>query len=180
MKGRKKLYDLISKNGFWETKEMLNIPAYDLYRISKHPIDCDGAGYVLWELGNKRGLLSKKYKEFTVEFDYDGVLRWGTQIERDNIYVYVLATPFWDGICEVPVDVELEKETGSGVILLGSGNSGLEFFDSYGTPKEFKDIEELLIWFKEVYLPETYSTIHRLIDEGYVAIEKMMLDRGSF
>jgi hypothetical protein len=152
MLGRERIYQLITEIGFYDAKKMLGMKAYDLFRISKYPIDCEAAEYILYELGYD-SLLPSNHRDYKVKYDFDGILRWDGR-NRLGERIIVMATPFWDGNCEVPVDVEVEVD------------SSYELYEVYPTPNEFETVEELLIWFKEEYLPKTYLTIKQLLDEN--------------
>lgn len=156
MSGRERIYQLITEIGFYDAKKMLGMKAYDLFRISKYPIDCEAAGYILYELVYD-SLLPSSYRDFNFEYDFDGILNWYGR-NRLGERIVVMATPFWDGNCEVPVDVQIENE-----LELYD-----ELYDVYDTPNEFKTVEELLVWFKDEYLPKTHLTIKKLLDYNYV------------
>lgn len=58
-RAKDKIFHLIDELGFWEVKNMIGVDVYDLFRISGHPINCDAAGYILYELGLKKTTTKK-------------------------------------------------------------------------------------------------------------------------
>lgn len=162
---KNELYKAIEKYGYLDVMSFTGMKSYDLFRVSKHPINCESSAEILYDL-TISGLLPSTYEKFNLDWDgYDGALRWDGYAGKN--YVYVLATPFLEGECNVPVDVEVgyHNEDGNYVQLIGYDSEGGEWFDSYDTPNQFNDIEELLIWYKDVYLKTTYSFILRALRE---------------
>ena len=165
---KKKIIELVNKFGDDEVCEMLGLPIYELYRITGLPVDCDGGWDIIYEM-YKKNLLPEIYEGFRVEMGYDGVMNWDKVSPYGNgevVKIFAMATPFWDGECSVPVSVELWDERTD--INIGDGG---EIFYKYDTPTEFNNIEELLVWFRDVYLPKTSKIINNLVSKNFSYFE---------
>ena len=165
---KEKIKELCKRYEPNEVSKMLGLPIYDLYRISGLPVDCGGGWDIIYEMYMKN-LLPEIYEGFRVEMGYDGVLNWDKASPYGNgevVKIYAMATPFWDGECRVPVSVEMwDRGTD---INIGDGD---EIFYSYDTPTEFNDIEELLVWFRDIYLPKTSKIINNLVSKNFSYFE---------
>jgi hypothetical protein len=163
MLGRERIYQLITEIGFYDAEKITGLKIYDLIRISGYPMNCDIAGLVIYEL-LKDKKLPESYNEFEIEVDYDGVTYWTT---KGDINVYVMATPFWDGQCHIPIDIDLGKYDEDGdEIYIGGNFDGSEIYHNISLNEiRFKTIENLLKWYKDFYLPKTYEVIKTKVDE---------------
>lgn len=160
---RKKIIGLVEKFGVPETCKVLGIGIDELFVITQQPIDCENALEIIYTLYEK-GLLVKEYKGFEIYQDtFGGTLEWTSEVNHGypggTHRIFVKATPFWDGECIVPVDLEIFADGDDEYI------DGL--YHSYSTPKSFENIEKLMIWFKEEYLVETYEAIHEMYEDNY-------------
>ncbi len=160
---RKKIIDLVEKFGYNEASKILGLGMGDLYVITQQPIDCETAGEIIYE-SYEKGILVKKYKGFEISQDtFGGTLEWASEVNHGDWggthRIFVRATPFWDGLCNVPVDLEIFAE--------GDDEYISELFHSYSTPESFENVEKLMIWFKEEYLVKTYETIQEMYEDNY-------------
>jgi hypothetical protein len=163
MNFRKKIIDLVDKVGRDEASKILGLGMGELYVITKQPIDCETAGDIIYEAYEKR-ILVKKYKGFEIEINtFGGTLEWTSEVNHGypggTHRIFVKATPFWEGMCIVPVDLEIFAE--------GDDEYISELYHSYSTPESFENIEKLMIWFKEKYLVETYEAIQEMYEDNY-------------
>lgn len=163
MNFRKNVIKLINQFGHSEACQILGVTIDELYSMTKQPIDCKTADDILYEI-YKKDLLVKSYKGFKISHDrFSGVLEWSSEVNYGypggTHRIFVKATPFWDGMCIVPVDLEILAE--------GDDEYIDELFHSYSTPKSFENIEKLMIWFKEEYLVETYEAIQEMYEDNY-------------
>jgi len=177
---RKKIIGLVEKFGVPETCKVLSIGIDELFVITQQPIDCENAAQIIYTLYGK-GLLVKEYKGFRIIQDsLSGVIEWDKEVYHgypnvsledatpemllDVTDIYAKATPFWDNENIVPVEVE--------IFVVNDGEYFKsqkidDLFESYRTPESFKNIEKLIIWFKEEYLEETYKIIEELYNDNY-------------
>jgi hypothetical protein len=147
------------KFGLTQASKMIGIKTYELINYGKISFGPEDAYLTLMDL-LRNDFLPKNYKEFKLYYDtMSGVLHWENS-PNELTLITVMATPFWDGNKEIPIDIQiihwLNKEKSesyeddfSGVIGLGD--------------IKFKNIEELLIWFRDFYLPKTYDFIKSTI-----------------
>lgn len=157
----KKLYDMIKKYGINHMRNITDFSVIELIQRSKYPISLNIAYEIIFELYSK-GLLPKKYNEFELKIEnlnkmiiwsYEG--RYNDYIEKMETF----ATPFWNDEQTIPVendyysltDIETGKEYVEGNIF--SHNIEIE-------SNSFKDIEELLTWYKNFYLVEVYEYLN--------------------
>lgn len=158
----KKLCDMIEKYGINHMVEVTDFSLSELIQKSKYPISRVIAYRIIFELYSK-GLLPKEYNEFSLNADgMNGIISWSYE-GRYNDYIEKMetfATPFWSDDQYIPVendyysltDIETGKEYVEGNIF--SHNIEIE-------SNSFKDIEELLIWYKNVYLVKVYEYLKR-------------------
>jgi hypothetical protein len=157
-KPNQKLVELYNKLGLFETSKMLGIKSYDLMKLIKIPFGPDEANTILVDMFHD-GLLPEKYKGFDIYCDMNGIVNWTTS-PNDLIDILVLATPFWDGSDQIPVDIT--------IISWFNGKRDQSYEDEYNevikpSNTEFKNMEDLLMWFRDFYLPETYNLIKSTI-----------------
>jgi hypothetical protein len=99
----------------------------------------------------------------------EGILEWvctNKDIFSNKKYVekmLIYATPFWDGENKIPIVMSyyevLDEKTDKTIIVFEDD------FESIKIDKTFKDIEELLVWFRDFYLPEVYNVIIKYRNE---------------
>lgn len=164
MSFRKKIIDLVEKVGRHEASKILGLGMGELYVITQQPIDCETASDIIYDAYEKK-MLVKNYKGFKISQNtFSGTLEWVSNVNHGYYpggthSIFVKATPFWDGTCEVPVDLEIFTENDDEYI------DGL--YNSYSTPESFENFEKLMIWFKEEYLVETYESIQAMYKDNY-------------
>lgn len=162
MRVAQKLYNLIDEVGIWDAETETGLKSYDLIRISNYPMDCYIAGLVIYDL-IKDKKLPLTYGDFEIYSDYDGVIHWD---KKGDINVYVMASPFWEGECNIPINIEMGKIDENGDEIFIGANHNVEIFTRIDLDGiEFKTIESLLKWFKEFYLPITNEMINKKVKE---------------
>lgn len=151
----------VRDHGLSRTAKMMGMSKIDLVNFVKVPIDAESASELLYEY-LKNGNLPKTYKEFTIHRGYNGVFNWFAKLKtgyfQPNIMerVYVMATPFWDGVGNTPIDLDtVILYHKGGKILEEQGDDHLQLDHQ----SEFRDIDELLTWYNEFYLPNVYDII---------------------
>ena len=151
----------IKDHGLAKTAKMMGMSKIDLINLIKVPIDGETANELIYGY-IKSGKLTNEYGKFKLNAGFNGVITWFAKLETGyfppNITerVYVMATPFWDGSGNTPIDLDE-------VILYENGNKILEVHGDdhleLDHQSEFKDIDELLTWYNEFYLPNVYDII---------------------
>ena len=162
---REYLKNQIKKNGLYVTSKMYGLSMSQLVASSKIKITPRYANDVLLEM-----IISKtiptQYKEFTIESNDDGAVLWfGSYItEKFGIElketIYCMATPFWDGHDFTPIDFDYYY------ISVPNKGGNLFYYDKYDiyhvileNDTEFENFEELLVWYRDFYLPTVYEKI---------------------
>lgn len=152
----------VKDHGLSRTAKMMGISKYELVNLVKVPIDSEFASELLYEnLSN--GVLKNTYKEFKITANHNGVFNWSSKLKTGYFSpdfterIYVMATPFWDGGEYTPVELDwvaLYDENGN-KISEQSGDGYIEL----NHQSSFEDIDELLTWYDEFYLPNVYDVI---------------------
>ena len=129
-------------------------------------IDCDFAEELTSTLFWKTELINKKYRfddDTTLDFTWGGFSGIIYFTYNDETYEIIgMASPYWNGYCGIPVDMEsIENKL--------TGESG-EDFDSSGielenTPSEFNSIQEMIDFLNTVYPIEVFKVIPTLISK---------------
>jgi hypothetical protein len=158
----KKLYDMIKKYGINHMRNITDFSVIELIQRSKYPISLNIAYEIIFELYSK-GLLPKEYNEFELKIEnlnkmiiwsYEG--RYNDYIEKMETF----ATPFWNDEQTIPVENDYysltDTETGEEI-----NENSLFQNDIDVKTNSFKDIEELLTWYKNFYLVKVYEYLKR-------------------
>lgn len=162
---REYLKTQIKKNGLYETSKMYGLSMSQLVASSGIKITPEYANEVLLELIENK-IIPTQYKEFTIEYNYNEAVLWfGSYITEKFGFelketIYCLATPFWDGNNFTQIDFDYYDIS----VPYKSGN--LFFYDKYNiydvrleNDAEFESVEELLVWYRDFYLPTVYEKI---------------------
>ena len=163
---KESLIGMINSLGLTDTSKMLGLPIYEVLRLSGYEVTSE----IIPELTSDLiidGLLPSKHKEFTIGYDSDGILSWSTldpirtKYKNKNLseLLIVYATPYWDGDNVLPFDIEFYEAS------LGKDDNVLEdqpLFGEFGAvklPSKFKNLEEYITFFNEIYIPKVYKMI---------------------
>jgi hypothetical protein len=155
----KKFKQIYDDFGLIKSSMMLGITTYEIINFSKSSFGGEEAYTILFDL-MMDDLLPRKYKEFELYYDdFSGTLYWEFE-PNDLTLITVMATPFWEGLNEIPVDIQ--------VTYWSNKEKSESFEDDFSEAIvlddiRFENIEELLIWFRDFYLPKTYSLIRSTI-----------------
>lgn len=155
----------IRKNGLYETSRLLGISMTHTVKLSGIKIIPKYANEVLLEMLYK-GQIPNVYKQFTVEYDGESAVRWyGHRITNEfglelKETIYCMATPFFGGKGVTPIDFDFYD------LSTLENNDNIFSYDNYGEYQEilvheieFENIEKLLEWFRDFYLPTVYEKI---------------------
>ena len=140
-----------------------------LHLKDKHiKIDCEFAEKLASLLFWKTDFINKKYSindgKSTLEFTWGGFSGIIYFIYNDENYEIIgMASPYWNGDCFIPVDLESIENKMTGDIEDGiSDDSGIEFENA---PSEFNSIQEMIDFLNTVYPREVFKAIPKLIEK---------------
>ena len=164
-KYRDSIVKLIDSHGAIEASKLIGLSITELIHQSGISFDNKTAYLILRNLINENKLPTN-YKKFNIRFNpFDGISVWSYNNDKNingvivKEHITCFATPFWDYTNIIPVDFSnysLETEDGEEII-------NLDFSDSYQkeikTRDSFDSIEDLLLWYKNFYLPKVYEVI---------------------
>ena len=152
-----------------EISELIGIGKTDviLHLKDKHiKIDCEFAEELTSLLFWKTNLINKEYSfndgKSTLEFTWGGFSGIIYFTYEDESYEIVgMASPYWNGGCFIPVDLQSIENKMTGDIEDDiSDDSGIEFENA---PSEFNSIQEMIDFLNTVYPREVYKAIPKLI-----------------
>jgi hypothetical protein len=165
------LQKLIDKEGFDETKSMLGLTTMELIQKSDCQINFEMANNILSYLFREK-LFPMKYKNCQLSYDgFSGVVNWECDWSGDYYNDYndestsSMATPFWDGYGNIPVDTELYQavDSESNPILLGDLDNN-QSYTSIEWNKKFDNLASYSMWIRRFYLPNVYEAISQHLD----------------
>ena len=161
MNHKEKLFKYYEKYGLTDTAKLTGLARYDIVRMLDLPIDLEIASVLLSDLLRDKKL--PKIDNSTDIYIYDGV--WYIETKHrinDELYGLLnsMATPYWDGLNLIPVDSD-------NMVILKNSDASQKHSDvdlqRYSVdddqPTEFKNLEELLMWYRDVYLPFVSKSI---------------------
>ena len=158
--------NLIDSVGINDAKKILGMKTTEIINFAKILINSELAYDIFYELFSENKL-PKIYHEFELYFNrMEGIIQWECTISNKKYVekMLIYATPFWDGENDVPIVMSyyevLDEKTNESIIVFED-----DFVESIKIDKTFKDIEELLIWFRDFYLPEVYNVIIKYRNE---------------
>lgn len=162
----------IEKHGFTDTARMTGMNKLKLAELSGLPIKGDTfhseneivVGDLLRDLVNQ----NREYK--TCELHYsglEGIVEWNCNFKDDENYyrLTIAATPYWDGN-NTPIDMFNVEVT-----PIYSPEDKKEFdtigdyLHEFDCPKSFDNANELMDWFREIYIPKTYDIIVKSLED---------------
>lgn len=130
-------------------------------------IDCELAEKLTGLLFWKTEFINKKYSfndgKRTLDFTWGGFSGIIYFTYNDETYEIIgMASPYWNGYCGIPVDLQsIEyKLTGENEEDFGSSDIELE-----NTPSEFNSIQELIDFLNTVYPIEVFKVVPTLISK---------------
>jgi hypothetical protein len=176
MSNKKYFKEYVHKFGYHQAKKILGLSYTEIAELTGEKINEEIAYEILYE-NIKNKLLPTEYKGFTIEVNFDGLVYWETKTQTGKFpsnfieHILVYATPFYDGSVFTPVEIDFYELTDENdvtyVKLYGDGDFYKTFLDEY----IFHNIEDLIVWYKDVYLPKTFNLIMTLISEVHNHIE---------
>ena len=166
---KKQLSRLVDEKGLREAAKVLGLTRVDLVVMLDMPIDYTLANELLFDL-YKSGKLPDVYREYEISVDrFNGTFEWTLNSETDyygdnNEYEEVFgayATPFWDGSDYTPVEAIYYVLLKDGEKIRDKELMG-DYFESLKSITEFKNMEHLLVWYRDFYLPNVYYILNRM------------------
>ena len=183
---KKQLTQLVDEKGLRGASKVLGLTQVELVVMLNIPINYELANQLLFDL-YKLGKLPNVYREYEIMVDkYNGTFEWRLDSETDyygddNEYKEAFsayATPFWDGSDDTPVEAIFYVLVKNGETIIDREMVG-DYFESLKSVKEFKNLEHLLVWYRDFYLPNVYYILNRVflrdIREMYIQIIKVGL-----
>jgi len=161
---KEKILNLIDKLGLWETKEIMGVSLVKLVRLADLKIDSGLAGEIIIE-GINNETLPTEYKEFKISTNSDGVVYWEGKLKTDHFLpdlietIWVMATPFWDGMKYTPVESDWYSLITSQDTLIDEIEAGGDYYEQLDEVEVFSNVNDLLSWYEKVYLPGVYQII---------------------
>ena len=166
-KFKDKLIQLIDKEGVPNAAKTLGLTRTEVVHKSGIKFGPEIANMVLYELARGGGI-PLNYKEYEIFPTLDGLFAWESQKNvtlfghsvRQTIIVY--ATPYWDDMSGIPVEFSYYAiKNRWGNFIYDQDYSG-DYFNEIQTIRTFESITDLLLWYKNVYLPEVYRVINKV------------------
>jgi hypothetical protein len=181
-KGRDKILKLIDELGLWKTKEVLGISLTKLVKMVGMRIESaiGLANEIIIENINN-GNLPTEYKEFKISTSSDGVVYWEGKFYGEHFLpnmvetVWVMASPFWDGMKWTPVETDWYSLVDtSNDTLIAEIEGGGDYYEQLDEVEVFSNVDDLFSWYNKVYLPSVYEII---IDNFLPKLRQDMDDR---
>ncbi len=166
-KGKDKILKLIDELGLWKTKEALGISLTKLVKMVGMRIESNIglAGEIIIESINN-GNLPTEYKEFKISTNSDGVVYWEGKFYGEHFLpnmvetIWVMATPFWDGMTWTPVETDWYSLVDtSNDTLIAEIEGGGDYYEQLDEVESFSNVDDLFSWYEKVYLPSVYEII---------------------
>ena len=156
--------------GFDEMSELIGIGKTDIVlHLKDKPIkiDCELAEKLTSILFWNTNLINKKYSfndgKSTLEFTWGGFSGIIYFNYEDKSYEIIgMASPYWNGECWIPADLEYIDNKSTGESGEDFDSSGIELEN---TPSEFDSIQEMIDFFNTVYPIEVFKVIPKLISK---------------
>jgi hypothetical protein len=181
-KGKDKILKLIDELGLWKTREALGISLTKLVKMVGMRIESNIglANEIIIENINN-GNLPTEYKEFKISTSSDGVVYWEGKFYGEHFLpnmvetIWVMATPFWDGMTWTPVETDWYSLVDRGDnTLIAEIEGGGDYYEQLDEVEGFNNVDDLFSWYNEVYLPSVYRII---MDKFLPSLRQDMDDR---
>jgi hypothetical protein len=166
-KGKDKILKLIDELGLWKTKEALGISLTKLVKMSGMRIESDiglASEIIIENINN--GNLPTEYKEFKISTSSDGVVYWEGKFYGEHFLpnmvetVWVMASPFWDGMTWTPVETDWYSLVNrNDNTLIAEIEGGGDYYEQLDEVEGFNNVDDLFSWYEKVYLPSVYEII---------------------
>ena len=173
---------LIDEFGLYEAKNMLGITFANIVKLSGQKIYTNtgmASEIIIESIHNKT--LPTEYKEFEISTNFDGVVYWEGKFHGEHFLpnmvetIWVMATPFWDGMKWTPVETDwyslVNRDDNT---LIAEIEGGGDYYEQLEEAEIFSNVDDLFSWYNKVYLPSVYEII---IDNFLPKLRQDMDDR---
>lgn len=155
---KKQLTQSFDEIGFAETidRYKLSIPQLDIiYKNSKLPeFSCDDlheiCSVLIYDTAIRKKFISKKYHISLDMDDFLGAVYFKVTDKKTTNSLDGYATPYWDGNCYLPIDIEYYNFTDD------DGDSGEDeltgYYKQYKLPTEFESFQAIIDWMENDYI----------------------------
>jgi len=159
----KLLRNLLNENGLDKTLTITGLDIFQLFdRIGFVKIDADMSYQLIYHLFRiYDDELTKKISNYTLEFNFDGVMEWNYKNKKTNESMFALCTPYWDGNSFTPIDCEYYIKDDFEFLK----DDGDDFYFSFKCPNEFNSLMELMYWYENEYIPTVYNKLNEFLEE---------------
>jgi hypothetical protein len=180
------LIKTINKNGLYDTAKILGLTITKLVELSNIKITPEIANEILYENMRFKNL-KDTYKEFTISTNMDGVFYWEAKTRTGRFLpdmielISVAATPFWDGSDYTPVEIDWFTLFDSDMNVIVETEGGGDYYQQLNHRTHFKNVEELLNWYEEFYLPEVYNLVmNELLPKAHQDVDDKLDEREKY
>lgn len=155
---KKQLTQSFNEIGFAETidRYKLSIPQLDIiYKNSKLPeFSCDDlfqiCSVLIYDTVIRKKFISEKYHIWLDMDDFLGAVYFKVTDKKTTNSLDGYATPYWDGNCYLPIDIEYYNFTDD------DGDSGEDeltgYYKQYKLPTEFESFQAIIDWMENDYI----------------------------
>lgn len=169
---KKQLTQSFDEIGFAETidRYKLSIPQLDIiYKNSKLPeFSCDDllqiCSVLIYDTVIRKKYITEKYHIWLDMDDFLGAVYFKVTDKKTTNSLDGFATPYWDGNCYLPIDIEYYNFTDD------DGDSGDDeltgYYERYKLPTEFETFQAIIDWMENDY-------IKYIIDFCEIAFEEL-------
>jgi hypothetical protein len=166
---KKQLKQLVDEHGLRGAAKLIGLTQVELVVELNLPIDYKLANQLLFDL-YVLGKLPDVYREYEIMVDkFNSTFEWRLDSETDyygdnDEYKEAFgayATPFWDGSDDTPVEAIYYVLVKNDETIIDREMVG-DYFESLKSVKEFKNLEHLLVWYRDFYLPNVYYILNRV------------------
>ena len=158
--------------GFFETinRYKLSIPQLDkIYKNSRLPeFSCDDLNEIcsglIWGSDVKKEYITKKYHIWLDMDDFVSSVFFQVTDKKTTNSLNGYATPYWDGNCYLPIDIEYYNFTDD------DGDSGDEeltgdYYERYKLPTEFESFQAIIDWMENDYIKYIIDFCRKTFEE---------------
>jgi hypothetical protein len=154
--------ELIKRSGsVKEAARITGLSYLNILRLSGYPINgCEmiyDTLHSVWTDMESKKSLHTNVNGYDIDMDYmRGSLIW-SRTKMSDVYSFY-ATPYWDGNCTIPITVDYLKIHGLDNRMFWLEGDG-DNIDEIPAQEYFNNIDELITYFNDVYVPTVYFTI---------------------
>lgn len=155
------LRKIFIENGLEKTLTITGLDIFELFNKIE-PVQIDASMsydliYILFKKYDK--VLTKKFGQYSLEFNFDGVMEWTYENKQTKEYMYALCTPYWDGNSFTPIDCEYYSNSGFQI----NKEDDEEYYTSFKCPEEFNSLLDLIYWYENEYIPNVYNSLNEFL-----------------